>query len=180
MPKTSEAAGSEFWTDDTLTSLLDRCVRDRGDAPAILTAGETIGYRTLAERVDALAGGLVALGIGRGDVVALQLPNLPAFLYIVLAASRIGAVTSTIHMPYGPREAAEAIRPRRRPAGIRGGGGGRPATGGGTRFPQRLTSPRSPMSSASAVRRPQARSPSTMSRAPAPPCRRRPPPAIPM
>ena len=110
MPKTSEAAGSEFWTDDTLTSLLDRCVRDRGDAPAILTAGETIGYRALAERVDALAGGLVALGIGRGDVVALQLPNLPAFLYIVLAASRIGAVTSTIHMPYGPREAAEAIR----------------------------------------------------------------------
>ena len=110
MPKTSEAAGSEFWTDDTLTSLLDRCVRDRGDAPAILTAGETIGYCALAERVDALAGGLVALGIGGGDVVALQLPNLPAFIYIVLAASRIGAVTSTIHMPYGPREAADAIR----------------------------------------------------------------------
>ena len=110
MPQTSTAAGSEFWTDDTLTSLLERCVRDRGDAPAILTAGEVVDWRTLSERVDALAGGLAALGIGRGDVVAAQLPNLPAFLYAILACARLGAVTSTIHMPYGPREAADAIR----------------------------------------------------------------------
>ena len=110
MPQTSTAAGSEFWTDDTLTDLLDRCVRDRGDRPAILSAGEVVDYRTLAERADALAGGLVALGIGRGDAVAVQLPNLPAFLYAILACARIGAVTSTIHMPYGPREAADAIR----------------------------------------------------------------------
>ena len=110
MPQTSIAAGSEFWTDDTLTALLDRCVRDRGNRPAILTADETVDYRTLSERIDALAGGLVALGIGRGDAIAVQLPNLPAFLYTILAASRIGAVTSTIHMPYGPREAADAIR----------------------------------------------------------------------
>ena len=110
MPQTSTAAGSGFWTDDTLTGLLDRCVRDRGDSPAMLNAGETVDYRGLAERVDALAGGLAALGIGRGDVVALQLPNLPEFLYVLLAAARLGAVTSTIHMPYGPREAGEAIR----------------------------------------------------------------------
>ena len=110
MPQTSTAAGSEFWTGDTLTDLLDRCVRDRGDRPAILSASEVVDYRTLAERADALAGGLVALGIGPGDVVAVQLPNLPAFLYAILACARIGAVTSTIHMPYGPREAADAIR----------------------------------------------------------------------
>ena len=110
MPQTDTVAGSEFWTDDTLTGLLNRCVRDCGDRPAILTAGETVDYRTLAGRVDALARGLVSLGIGRGDVVAVQLPNSPAFLYAILAAARIGAVTSTIHMPYGPREAADAIR----------------------------------------------------------------------
>ena len=110
MPQTSPAPGSEFWTGDTLTGLLERCVRDRGDAPAMLAPGETIDYRTLAERVEALAGGLAALGIGRGDAVALQLPNLPEFLYFLLAAARLGAVTSTIHMPYGPREAGEAIR----------------------------------------------------------------------
>ena len=110
MPQTSIAAASEYWTDDTLTSLLERCARDRGDAPAILTAAETVGWRTLAARVDALAGGLLALGVGRGDVVAVQLPNLPAFLYVLLAVARIGAVTSTIHMPYGPREAGDVLR----------------------------------------------------------------------
>ncbi len=110
MTQNSSAAGSEFWTDDTLTSLLERCVRDRGDAPALLAAGEVVDWRGVAERVDALAGGLAALGIGRGDAVAVQLPNLPAFLYVLLAAARLGAVTSTIHMPYGPREAADIVR----------------------------------------------------------------------
>ncbi len=110
MPQTTAPAGSEFWTDDTLTGLLDRSVRDRGGAPAILAPGETVDYRTLARRVDALAGGIAALGVGRGDAVAIQLPNLPAFLYIYLAAARLGVVTSTIHMPYGPREAADAMR----------------------------------------------------------------------
>ena len=144
--RASSAAGSEFWTDDTLTSLLERCVRDRGDAPALLSSGEVVDWRGLAERVEALAGGLAALGIGRGDRVAVQLPNLPAFLYVLLAASRLGAVTSTIHMPYGPREAADILRH----AGARlvfaaaAAGERRPAADIAALKP---TSPRSPMSS---------------------------------
>ncbi len=42
--------------------------------------------------------------------MGLHLPNQPEFLIAYLAAARLGAVISTIHMPYGPREAADVLR----------------------------------------------------------------------
>jgi acyl-CoA synthetase (AMP-forming)/AMP-acid ligase II len=47
---------------------------------------------------------LHALGIGRGDVVAVQLPNIPEFLIAYCAIARIGAVMSTIAMRCGDVE----------------------------------------------------------------------------
>ncbi len=43
---------------------------------------------------------LRALGIGRGDVVAIQLPNLPEFVLTYLATGYAGAMLQTLHMPY--------------------------------------------------------------------------------
>jgi acyl-coenzyme A synthetase/AMP-(fatty) acid ligase len=89
-----------WWRDDTLTKWLARHAAERPDAPALIHRDATITWRELSETVARLAGGLHAAGIVKGDVVAVQLPNLPEFVVAYLAICRLGAVLSTLHMPY--------------------------------------------------------------------------------
>ncbi len=109
MSPTPRSDGSHLWSEDTLSSLLAGLADRTPGAPAIITGEGMIDYADLAAQVDRLAGAFVGLGLGRGDGISLQLPNVAEFLIAVLAAARLGAVTSTIHMPYGPREAADIL-----------------------------------------------------------------------
>jgi acyl-coenzyme A synthetase/AMP-(fatty) acid ligase len=47
-----------------------------------------------------MAQALKERGVGKGDVVAVQLPNVPEFVLVHFAANRLGAVLCTLHMPY--------------------------------------------------------------------------------
>ena len=58
----------------------------------------------LAERVDALAGGLAALGVRRGDTVALMLSNRPEFHVADLAAMTLGATPFSIYGTFTPEQ----------------------------------------------------------------------------
>jgi len=49
-------------------------------------------YAEVAHRVDAAAGQFAAAGVGRGDVVAVMLPNRVELLLALLAAWRLGGV----------------------------------------------------------------------------------------
>lgn len=93
-----------WWRDDTLTKWLDRHAAERPEAPAIRHGARTIGYGELAQMVAGTARALHALGIARGEVVAVQLPNLPEFLIAYLAITRLGGVVQTVHMPYRAAE----------------------------------------------------------------------------
>jgi long-subunit acyl-CoA synthetase (AMP-forming) len=72
-------------------------VRTKGDETA-WTWGE------LRERVDALAGGLAALGLERGQCIALLLTNRPEFHLVDLAAMTVGATPFSIYMTYSPEQ----------------------------------------------------------------------------
>lgn len=98
---------SGLWAEDTLSRWLSRAVAEAGDRPALVTSERTITYREFADRVARVANSLLRIGIEAGDVVAVQLPNIPEFMILYLALARIGAVLSTLHMPYR----AEEIRP---------------------------------------------------------------------
>lgn len=89
-----------WWRDDTLTKWLARHVVERPAAAALVHGGEEISWAALAARVAGFAAGLRRNGIAAGDVVAVQLPNLPEFVVAYLAICRLGAVMTTIHMPY--------------------------------------------------------------------------------
>lgn len=102
--------GQGLWTGDTLPGLLRDLAERRPDAPAIIAGETTIGFAELEDRARRVAAGLSGLGIGKGDTVSIQLPNLPEFIISLLATASLGAVLSTIHMPYGPAEAADLIR----------------------------------------------------------------------
>ena len=93
-----------WWRDDTLAKWLDRHATATPDAPAIRHGDKTITYGALAKQVANLAGALAALGIAKGEVVSVQLPNVAEFLIAYLAITSLGAVMSTIHMPYRAAE----------------------------------------------------------------------------
>ena len=67
------------------------CAR-QPDAPAIWYLDQTISWRELDSRIGHVAAGFRRLGIGRGDVVSLWLPNTPAWLISFFALARIGAI----------------------------------------------------------------------------------------
>ena len=61
-------------------------------------------YAGIDARVGRLAHGLVARGIGPGDVVILQLPNWAPFLTFHIALTAIGAVTALVPFVYREHE----------------------------------------------------------------------------
>lgn len=66
--------------------------------------GVALTYTQLHERVDALARGLVDLGMAAGDRVAVMLPNISAFPITWLALARLGAVMVPLNTGYTSRE----------------------------------------------------------------------------
>ncbi|MBV9189867.1 MAG: acyl--CoA ligase [Betaproteobacteria bacterium] len=88
-----------WWRDeDTLWHWLR--ARASSETPAVVSSAGTLTRRELHDRVLRVAEGLRRKGIEKGDVVAIQLPNTPAFLILHLAIARLGAVMCTVHMPY--------------------------------------------------------------------------------
>src|SRR5688500_13866620 len=96
--------------EDTLPNWLSRHVRERPDAPAVAFQDAELSWRDMDELAAATAQALHARGIGRGDVVAVQLPNTPEFLISYLAIARLGAVMCTLHMPYRSAEVETLTR----------------------------------------------------------------------
>ena len=70
------------------------------DATALLTRSGPLDFTTLHRRATTLANVFSNLGLGRGDVIAAQLPNDVEFVLTFLAAGYIGAIFQTVHMPY--------------------------------------------------------------------------------
>jgi acyl-CoA synthetase (AMP-forming)/AMP-acid ligase II len=78
-------------------------------APALHDVAGPVDAATLLAQARAFAGGLQGLGVRRGDVVAVQLPNVAAFVVALLGANAIGAVVQTVHMPYRRAELAQLL-----------------------------------------------------------------------
>lgn len=94
----------DWWQGDTLSKWLDRHAAERPDAPAIRHGDRLITWSQLADQADRLARALHGLGVRHGEVVSVQLPNVPEYLIAFLAITRLGGVMNTIHMPYRAAE----------------------------------------------------------------------------
>jgi long-subunit acyl-CoA synthetase (AMP-forming) len=81
------------------------------DQPAIRTKGDefTCTWGEYAERVEAIAGGLAALGVKRGDTVALMLTNRPEFHFADAAVMHLGATPFSIYNTYTPEQIAHLL-----------------------------------------------------------------------
>ena len=114
---------------DTLSQWLVRASSETPETPAIVGGGQRVSYGELAERVAAVAAGLKALGLGAGDVVAVQLPNQAEYLESYLAICAIGGIMTTLYVPYRTAEMESLLSHSRARAfiGLDGMGDFRPA-----------------------------------------------------
>jgi long-chain acyl-CoA synthetase len=69
-----------------------------------LTLGANLTYRQLLGQVDRFAAALHALGVRKGDRVALMLPNLPQMVIAFYGALKIGAIVVNTNPTYTSRE----------------------------------------------------------------------------
>jgi cyclohexanecarboxylate-CoA ligase/acyl-CoA synthetase len=92
------AAG--YWQDATLRDWLDARARERPGGDALRQGERRVTWAALRGQVRALEISLDRLGVAKGDVVAVQLPNTVEFVVAYLAIASRGAVMQTLHMPY--------------------------------------------------------------------------------
>jgi len=83
---------------------VERGARFFPDRPAILFEGSELSYRELNLRANRLANALKADGVGRGDRVALYLPNIPNFAVCYVAALKAGAIAVSINSIFKSEE----------------------------------------------------------------------------
>ncbi|MEK4438757.1 (2,3-dihydroxybenzoyl)adenylate synthase [Paenibacillus sp. FSL K6-2862] len=80
------------WEGITFGEMLRQRADGYGNRTAIISGGEQLTYAELDIRVDRLAAGLYAEGIRKYDRVIVQLPNMPAFVEVIFALFRLGAL----------------------------------------------------------------------------------------
>ncbi|MCK4381122.1 MAG: AMP-binding protein, partial [Candidatus Lokiarchaeota archaeon] len=88
----------------TLNELLDEQVEKYSKENFIWFLDGWITYKQFQDYVKSFATALANLGIKKGDVITLYLPNCPQYIVAYYAITRIGAVASGINPTYQPVE----------------------------------------------------------------------------
>src|SRR5688500_6549508 len=97
--------------DQTVGALLDDAAMRGPDHEAVaVSAFGDVGcyvrwsYTELRQRADALARGLMAVGVERGDRVAIWAPNVAEWLVVEFAVAKVGGVLVTVNPTYRSEE----------------------------------------------------------------------------
>jgi acetyl-CoA synthetase len=107
-----------------LLNVADNCVDRHAENPAtadkdaIIWEGEPgdvrrLTYCELRDQVARCANALLALGVTRGDVVAIYLPNLPESFVAIHACNRIGAIYTVLFGGFAPDAVALRLQASR-------------------------------------------------------------------
>lgn len=109
----SHVAGhtDEPLVEETIPAVLKRIAGAHGTREAAIFPQQAIRwtYAEFAEKVDTLAGGLLRLGIEKGDRVGIWAPNRCEWLLTQFATARIGAILVAINPAYRSFELEYAL-----------------------------------------------------------------------
>ena len=83
-----------------LHAFIDEAARDYPDRPAVLFHNRRISYARLKEDAERFAFGLKELGIGKGDRIAVMLPNIPQALIAFWGVVKNGATLVMVNPLY--------------------------------------------------------------------------------
>src|SRR6266511_2438221 len=90
----------------TLTRMLEQTVERCSDQTALIYFGTRIPYGRLLEHANRCAAGLQALGVRKGDRVALMMSNCPQFVVSFFGVLKAGGIVTPTSSIYTAREAA--------------------------------------------------------------------------
>jgi acyl-CoA synthetase (AMP-forming)/AMP-acid ligase II len=111
-----ELTEAGHWGSETLHDRLDTLAAQHPEREAVVDPpnkealtglpAHRLSFRALDEASRALAARLAEQGIGHGDAVLVQLPNISELVITYYALSRLGAIISPIAVQYGRHEIA--------------------------------------------------------------------------
>lgn len=96
----------EIPEDKSLSEIFDDSAEKWGDEVFMIFYGKGFTRKQFQEKSKRLATALHNLGVRKGDVVAIYLPNLPHFVVSYYAILRLGAIVTAINPLFVPREVA--------------------------------------------------------------------------
>jgi len=96
----------------TIPQALEAATRKWGDQEAVVSVHQNIRwtYAELAEKAEALAAGLLTIGIEKGDRVGIWAPNLAEWTLTQFATAKIGVVLVNVNPAYRLSELEFALR----------------------------------------------------------------------
>ncbi|MFI6053448.1 amino acid adenylation domain-containing protein [Streptomyces violascens] len=95
--------------DESLTGRLAETARVRGHAVAVTAPDGDLSYEDLQTRVEAVAGGLRAHGVGAGDVVAVSLPRGLGLVVAILGVMASGGACLVLHESWPRARAVDVL-----------------------------------------------------------------------
>ena len=81
----------------TLPLVIDEVAARFGASPALLSETETLTFEDLSDLSRRYAVWALRHGVGKGDVVALMMPNCPQYMAIWLGIARVGGVVALVN-----------------------------------------------------------------------------------
>ena len=94
----------------SLGDMLRRSAKEWPDAKVIWFLETFVTYKELDEYVDHFASALYGMGVRKGDVVGMLLPNSIQYVVCYYAAVRIGAIASGVNPTYKPMEVLHQLK----------------------------------------------------------------------
>jgi fatty-acyl-CoA synthase len=88
------------FADATAATMLDAVAAQYPERLAMVSGDERVTFGDFRARTERLAYGLLALGIRKGDTVAIWLPNRPAWWVAQILCARIGAGVVALNPRY--------------------------------------------------------------------------------
>jgi len=107
-----KGAGGTPLLEITIGQALDQAVQRWGNADALVSVAQGIrwSWSELAHKADAMAAGLLALGLQPGERIGIWSPNCAEWALTQFAAARIGLILTTINPAYRTSELAFTLQ----------------------------------------------------------------------
>ena len=94
---------------DCMMEYIEKRCQDYLSSPAFNFLGVQQSYKELFDGAYQFAKGLYEKGFGKGDVVAIHMPNIPHYLFAMLGALKAGCTITGISPLLSPDEAEHEL-----------------------------------------------------------------------